>query len=80
MTLFVASSALSLRLCGGNLLRARLAILVVMLVGLVLAAPLPPVWPLVVVSVALLAIVLIEGAGPDVAPSEAHAVGSPREA
>ena len=68
VTLFVASSALSLRLCGGNLLRARLAILVVMLVGLVLAAPLPPVWPLVVVSVALLAIVLIEGAGPDVAP------------
>jgi low temperature requirement protein LtrA len=80
VTLFVASSALSLRLCGGDVLRARLAILVVMLIGLVLAAPLPPVWPLVVVSVALLAIVLIEGSGPDVAPSEAHAVGSPREA
>ena len=65
VTLFVASSALSLRLVGGSLLVRRLAILAVMLVTLVFVASLPPVWPLVVVSVALLVIVLVEGPGPE---------------
>jgi low temperature requirement protein LtrA len=63
-TLFVAGSALSLRLVGGPILVHRLAILVPMLVGLVLVAPLAPVWPLAVVALALLAIVLLEGDGP----------------
>jgi hypothetical protein len=35
-----------------------------MLGALILVAPLQPVWPLLVVAVALLAIVLIEGSGP----------------
>jgi hypothetical protein len=61
----VASSALSYRLVGGRVLAPRLAILVVMLVGLALVAAMPPVWPLAVVAVALLAIVLIEGGGPE---------------
>jgi low temperature requirement protein LtrA len=65
VALFVASSALSLRLCGGRALLPRLAILAVMLVALVLVAPLQPVWPLAVVAAALLAIVVIEGSGPE---------------
>jgi low temperature requirement protein LtrA len=64
VALFVASSALSLRLVGGRVLAPRLAILAVMLVALVLVAPMQPVWPLAVVAVALLAIVVIEGSGP----------------
>ena len=74
VSLFVASSALALRLCGGPLLVPRLAILPVMLVGLILVAPMAPVWPLVVVAVALLAIVLIEGAGPET--EQAHVPAS----
>ena len=66
VALFVASSALSLRLCGGGLLVPRLAILAVMLVAIVLVAPLQPVWPLLVVAAALFAIVWMEGPGPDV--------------
>ncbi len=65
VALFVASSALSLRLCGGPVLRPRLVILALMLGALVVAAPLQPVWPLLVVAAALLAIVLVEGAGPE---------------
>ena len=65
VALFVGSSALSLRLCGGSILVARLAILAVMLVGLVFVAAMQPVWPLAVVAAALLAIVVVEGAGPD---------------
>ena len=63
VALFVACSALSLRLLGGRILVPRLLILPMMLVLIALVAPLPPVWPLAVVAVALLAIVLIEGAG-----------------
>ncbi len=63
VALFVASSALSLRLCGGRLLVPRLAVLAVMLIALILVAPLQPVWPLVVVAAALLAIVVVEGSG-----------------
>jgi low temperature requirement protein LtrA len=73
VALFVASSALSLRLLGGPVLVPRLAILAAMLVALWLVAPLAPVWPLAVVAVALLAIALVEGAGPRVrsaAPAE----------
>jgi low temperature requirement protein LtrA len=77
VTLFVASSALSLRLCGGRVLVPRLAILGVMLAGLVLVAPLPPVWPLVVVAAALAAIVVLEGVGPEGAPSAGHLAESP---
>jgi len=75
VTLFVASSALALRLCGGPVLIARLVFLAVMLVGLALVAPLAPVWPLLVVAMALLGIVLVEGAGP-VTEHEARAVGT----
>ena len=64
VALFVASSALSYRVCGGRLLVPRLAILGLMLVGLVLVAPLQPVVPLAVVAAALLAIVVIEGSVP----------------
>jgi low temperature requirement protein LtrA len=71
VALFVAASAASLRICGGRLLVPRLVILAVMLVALIIVAPMPPVWPLVVVAVALLAIVLIEGSGPDARLSEA---------
>jgi low temperature requirement protein LtrA len=70
VALFVASSALSLRLCGGRVLVERLAILAVMLVALVLVAPMQPVVPLVVVAAALLAIVVIEGSGPETRPAE----------
>jgi low temperature requirement protein LtrA len=79
VALFVASSALSLRVCGGPVLVPRLAILVVMLGALVLVAPLQPVWPLVVVAVALLAIVVIEGSGQNLLPSDAqmsHTMGA----
>ena len=72
VALFVASSALSLRVCGGPVLVARLAILVVMLGALVLVAPLQPVWPLVVVAIALLAIVVIEGSGQNSLPADAQ--------
>lgn len=65
VSLFVASSALSLRLCGGQVLVARLALLAAMLVGLALVAPMAPVWPLFIVAAALLGIVLVEGAGPE---------------
>ncbi len=81
VALFVASSALALRLCGGHVLRYRLVILGAMLVGLVVVAPLQPVWPLVVVAVALLAIVLIEGTGPaHVARPVEHEVSQPASA
>jgi low temperature requirement protein LtrA len=76
VALFVASSALSYRLCGGRLLVRRLAILAVMLVGLALVAAMPPVWPLAVVAAALLAIVLVEGAGPETEPAS-HGVSTP---
>ncbi|MEO6207434.1 MAG: low temperature requirement protein A [Candidatus Limnocylindrales bacterium] len=64
VALFVAGTALSLRLLDGPLLIPRLAVLAAMLVGLVLVAPLAPVWPLAVVAVSLLAIVVLEGSGP----------------
>ena len=76
VTLFVGSSALALRLCGGPVLIARLLFLAVMLVGLAIVAPLAPVWPLLVVAVALLGIVLAEGAGP-ATEHEARAVSAP---
>ena len=76
VSLFVASSALSLRLCGGRVLLARLAFLAVMLIGLAVVAPMAPVWPLLVVAAALLGIVLVEGAGPETERA-AHPVGAP---
>ena len=76
VSLFVASSALSLRLCGGRVLLARLPFLAAMLVGLLLVAPMAPVWPLLVVGAALLGIVLVEGAGP-ATEQAAHPVGAP---
>jgi low temperature requirement protein LtrA len=76
VSLFVASSALSLRLCGGPLLTARLAFLGVMLIGLVVVAPFGPVWPLLVVAAALLGIVVVEGAGPQ-AERATHALRAP---
>jgi low temperature requirement protein LtrA len=75
VALFVGASAVALRLCGGRLLTPRLAILAVMLAALVLTAPLQPVWPLVVVAAALLAIVAVEWSGPDPGLSETHQAG-----
>ncbi|HET8784619.1 MAG TPA: low temperature requirement protein A [Candidatus Limnocylindrales bacterium] len=75
VALFVASSALSLRLCGGRVLLGRLAFLAAMMAGLVLVAPLAPVWPLLVVAAALLGIVLVEGNGPQT-EHVSHAVGA----
>jgi low temperature requirement protein LtrA len=63
VALFVASSALSLRLLGGAILWPRLAIIGLLLVALIVAPPLQPVLALAAVAVALLAIVLIEGEG-----------------
>jgi low temperature requirement protein LtrA len=70
VALFVGSSALSLRLAGGPLLIPRLGILALMLAAFVLLATLhiPPVWPLVVVAIALVGIVLLEGAGVETEP------------
>jgi low temperature requirement protein LtrA len=76
VALFVGSSALSFRLVGGRVLAPRLAILAVMLAGLGLVAAMPPVWPLAVVAAALLAIVLVEGAGPKAA-SASQAASTP---
>ncbi len=66
VALFVASSALSLRILGGPVLVARLAALVVMSVALGAAgmAALPPVVPLGIVAAALLTIVITESAKP----------------
>ena len=77
VSLFVAFSALSYRLLGGRILVPRLLILPVMLGALALVAPMEPCWPLVVVAVALLAIVLIEGAGPTEDATEPHQDVSP---
>jgi low temperature requirement protein LtrA len=76
VALFVASSALSLRLLAGPALVPRLAILAAMLVALVLVAPMAPVWPLSVVAVALLAIALAEGDGPQRRSGAAARVGA----
>jgi len=76
VALFVVSSALSLRLLGGPVLGPRIAILVVMAILIVLVAPLPPVWPLVVVAGALTAIVLLEGPGHGLTGTAPHA-GTP---
>jgi low temperature requirement protein LtrA len=69
VALFVASSALALRICGGPVLLGRLVILAAMLVALVVVAPMPPVWPLVVVAAALFAVCLVEGPGPRTEPA-----------
>ena len=72
VALFVGSSALSLRLAGGPLLLPRLGILALMIgaFAVLAALQLPPVWPLLVVAVALFAIVLTEGAGPETEAAE----------
>jgi low temperature requirement protein LtrA len=72
VALFVASSALSLRILAGPVLVARLAALVVMSVALVVVgvAAAPPVVPLGVVAAALLAIVIVESTRP---PDRRHA-------
>ena len=75
VAMFVASSALSLRILAGPILVARLAALVVMSVALVVvgAAVAPPVAPLGIVAAALLAIVIVESARP---PDRQHATES----
>jgi low temperature requirement protein LtrA len=77
VTLFVAFSALSYRLLGGRILLSRLLILPVMLGLLVLVGPMEPCWPLAVVAAALLAVVLIEGAGPTEERAGSHRKVSP---
>ena len=72
VALFVGFSAVSWRRLGGGWLPHRLAIVVLMVPGLVLAAPLAPVGSLVVVAVALAAIVAIEELRP---PTAGHAPG-----
>ncbi len=73
VALFVASSALSLRILGGPVLWLRLAALGVMAIGLAVVAAVapPPVVPLGVVAAVVLAIVLAEAI---VAPRERHPV------
>ena len=78
VTLFVACSALSLRLLGGPILLPRLLILPVMLGLIALVAPMEPCWPLAVVAAALLAIVVIEGARPVEDAAETHHDVTPR--
>jgi hypothetical protein len=77
VALFVACSALSLRLLGGRILVPRLLILPAMLGLIALVAPMQPVWPLAVVAAALLGIVVIEGAGPADPHERAGSVGPP---
>ena len=64
VSLFVAASALSLRLLGGPILVPRLAILGAMVALLVVTADMEPIWPLVAVAGSVFAIVLIERGGP----------------
>lgn len=66
ITLFVLSSALSLRILGGLLLVPRLAALVAMVAALVVVAAIapPPAVPLAIVAAVLLAIVTIEAIAP----------------
>jgi low temperature requirement protein LtrA len=75
VSLFVASSALSLRILAGPVLVARLAALVVMSAALAVAGVVatPPVAPLGIVAAALLAIVIVEAARP---PDRRHATDS----
>jgi low temperature requirement protein LtrA len=74
VALFVASSALSLRILGGPVLIGRLATLALMAVGLVIVGVMrtPPVVPLGVVAAALLAIVLVETIQPPATRSAAE--------
>jgi low temperature requirement protein LtrA len=68
VSLFVASSALSVWRLGGPVLKARLMALVVMALGLVVvgtAAP-PPVVPLGIVAAVLIAVVSVERLAPPV--------------
>ena len=60
VALFGGFSAISYWRLSGRLLLGRVVLLAVMAGGLVAAAPLAPVWPLVVVAVALSAIVATE--------------------
>ena len=66
VALFVASSALSLRILGGPVLVARLVSLLVMGLGLALVGMVaaPPLVPLAIVAAALLVIVIIEAVKP----------------
>lgn len=73
VALFVASSALSLRILGGRVLWLRLAALGVMAIGLAVVAVVapPPVVPLGVVAAVIVAIVLAEAIS---APGERHPI------
>jgi low temperature requirement protein LtrA len=64
VSLFVACSALSLRLLGGPILKPRLLILAGMVLLTAVVASVQPVWVLLVVAASLIAIVVIEGEGP----------------
>ncbi|MFP5343812.1 MAG: low temperature requirement protein A [Candidatus Limnocylindria bacterium] len=72
IALFVGASALAYWRLYRRVLVVRLAILVVMAGGLVVVAPLAPVWPLVVVAAALAAIVLAEARHATSAPAAGH--------
>jgi low temperature requirement protein LtrA len=75
VALFVASSALSLRLLGGPVLVARLGGLAVLAVGLAVVAVLapPPVVPLGVTAAVLLGVIVAEAAMPRRAnPADRH--------
>ncbi len=63
VALFVGFSAASYWRASGTVLLGRLAIIVAMGVALAVTAPLAPIWPLVVVAVALLVLALLEGRG-----------------
>ncbi len=63
VALFVGFSAVSYWLLHRRVLVARAVALIVMSVGLVIVAPLAPVWPLAVVAVTLLGLVVMEARG-----------------
>jgi low temperature requirement protein LtrA len=65
VALFVASSALSLRILGGPILATRFAGLLIMAAGLLVVAMVspPPVVPLGVAAVVLLGVILAEASG-----------------
>src|SRR5215217_7332043 len=64
VALFVGFSAVSYRRLGGPILVPRFLALAAMGALLFVVAPLAPVWPLVVVGLALLGVVVVEGVVP----------------
>jgi low temperature requirement protein LtrA len=65
VALFVGASAFACWRTTGRLLRTRLIVLALTVVGVVAVSGLDPAWPLGVVALGLLVIVVVERSGPD---------------